>query len=88
MLICLWYIPSLAIDFDLALRDERMLNAFGRVVSRKTRVALRNSLTRRFPAVPLSEPVVRAITKDGEGSPDNREDYLDLGDFGEFRGTG
>lgn len=40
------------LDVALALRDQRMLNEWLRA-PRKTRRALRNSLTRRFPAVPL-----------------------------------
>ncbi|GAB6026537.1 hypothetical protein CHUAL_012959 [Chamberlinius hualienensis] len=40
------------LDVALALRDQRMLNQWLRA-PRKTRRALRNSLTRRFPAVPL-----------------------------------
>lgn len=40
------------LDVALALRDQRMLNEWLRA-PRRTRRALRNSLTRRFPAVPL-----------------------------------
>ncbi len=73
-------------DFDLALRDERMLNNFGRVLSRKTRMALRNNLTKRHPAVPLAEPIMRALQQDGPKEKSSRSDCLDLGDFGEVKG--
>ena len=41
-----------SLDFDFLLRDQRMLESL-RNLPRKTRLALRNSLTKRFPAVPL-----------------------------------
>jgi len=51
------------LDHDLMARDERMLARFDRL-GRRTRVILRNSLTRRHPAVPLADDIVRTITND------------------------
>jgi len=40
------------LDFDFLMRDQRTVESL-RQLSRKTRVVLRNSLTKRFPALPL-----------------------------------
>ena len=63
-----------------------MLNNFGMILSRKTRVALRNSLTRRHPAVPLPQTVVRGLGEE-QGGGGQEQSWLDLGDFGEVRGN-
>ena len=41
------------LDIALTLRDQRMLDSLKCIKSRKTRLSLRNNLTRRYPAVPL-----------------------------------
>ena len=46
------------LDFELAIRDQRMVGEFYKV-PRKTKLALRNNLTRRFPALPLPPHTVR-----------------------------
>ena len=43
------------LDFDLAKRDQRMLQSLD-VVPREMKIVLRNNLTRRFPAVPIPSP--------------------------------
>ena len=40
------------LDYDLTLRDQRMLKTLSSI-PRKTKLSLRNVLTRRYPAVPL-----------------------------------
>ena len=40
------------LDYELALRDQRMVGDFYKV-PRKTKLAMRNNLTRRYPALPL-----------------------------------
>ena len=44
------------LDYELALRDQAMVGEFYKV-PRRTRLALRNNLTRRYPALPV--PVTR-----------------------------
>jgi len=46
------------LDYELAIRDQRMVGEFFKV-PRKTKLALRNNLTRRFPALPLPPHTVR-----------------------------
>lgn len=46
------------LDYELAIRDQRMVGEFYKV-PRKTKLALRNNLTRRFPALPLPPHSVR-----------------------------
>jgi len=46
------------LDYELALRDQRMVGEFSKL-PRKTKLALRNNLTRRFPALPLPQKTVR-----------------------------
>eukprot|EP00092_Neocalanus_flemingeri_P003271 GFUD01003502.1.p1 GENE.GFUD01003502.1~~GFUD01003502.1.p1 ORF type:complete len:627 (+),score=134.00 GFUD01003502.1:172-2052(+) len=46
------------LDYELAIRDQRMVGEFYKV-PRKTKLALRNNLTRRFPALPLPPHTVR-----------------------------
>ena len=46
------------LDYELALRDQRMVGEWHKV-PRKTKLALRNNLTRRFPALPLPPHTVR-----------------------------
>jgi len=46
------------LDYELALRDQRMVGDFYKV-PRKTKLALRNNLTRRFPALPLPPHTIR-----------------------------
>ena len=41
------------LDYDLAMRDQRMLRCLD-TLPRETKIVLRNNLTRRFPAVPIS----------------------------------
>ena len=45
------------LDFDLLLRDQRMLTVL-QDLPRKARVVLRNTLTKRYPAVPIPNEVV------------------------------
>ena len=45
------------LDYDLTMRDQRMLEGFG-TLRRKTRLALCNKLTRRYPAVPLTPVII------------------------------
>ena len=46
------------LDYELALRDQKMVGDFFKV-PRKTKLALRNNLTRRYPALPLPPHTVR-----------------------------
>ena len=46
------------LDYELALRDQKMVGDFYKV-PRKTKLALRNNLTRRNPALPLPPHAVR-----------------------------
>ena len=46
------------LDYELALRDQKMVGEFYKV-PRKTKLALRNNLTRRFPALPLPPNISR-----------------------------
>ena len=41
------------LDYELALRDQKMVGEFYKV-PRRTRLALRNNLTRRYPALPVN----------------------------------
>ena len=45
------------LDFDLTLRDQRMLQNL-KSIPRKTKLSLRNNLTKRYPAVPI--PLVQS----------------------------
>ena len=51
------------LDFDLTLRDQRMLENLNHL-PRKTKLSLRNNLTRRFPAVPAPSPRFSDGTKE------------------------
>ena len=75
---------SIVPDYDLALRDQRMLNNLGKI-SRRTRMTLRNNLTRRFPAVPL--PRQQSMEGREEGGDDGEKKLLDLGEDVEFLGV-
>jgi hypothetical protein len=57
------------------MRDQRMVSNLGKI-SRKTRVALRNSLTRRYPAVPLPRSVDRPWDENDRGF---QKEVLDVG---------
>jgi len=46
------------LDYELAIRDQKMVGDFYKV-PRKTKLALRNNLTRRYPALPLPPHAVR-----------------------------
>jgi len=46
------------LDYELALRDQNVVSDFHKL-PRKTKLALRNNLTRRFPALPLPQRTVR-----------------------------
>ena len=46
------------LDYELALRDQKMVGDFYKV-PRRTKLALRNNLTRRFPALPLPPNIGR-----------------------------
>eukprot|EP00095_Tigriopus_kingsejongensis_P008525 maker-scaffold81_size397536-snap-gene-0.19 protein:Tk08525 transcript:maker-scaffold81_size397536-snap-gene-0.19-mRNA-1 annotation:"low quality protein: f-box only protein 40" len=71
------------LDYDLTLRDQRMLGNLGKI-SRKTRLTLRNTLTRRYPAVPIPSTINSGPQGGRESSP---SDVLDLGDDIEFHGV-
>lgn len=62
------------LDVALALRDQRMLNEWLRA-PRRARRAMRNSLTRRFPAVPVQmrEPVMVCYGLSSDPSNDGSE---------------
>ncbi len=64
------------------MRDQRMMNNLGKI-SRKMRVSLRNSLTRRHPAVPLPRSVDREWDENDKGY---QKEVLDLGNDVEFLG--
>ena len=78
---------AVSLDYDLTLRDERMLNGLGQI-SRKTKLSLRNNLTRRFPDVPLPNESFNKefdFTPKGGGLPpelllDTGEDLTFLGE--------
>ncbi len=59
------------LDFDLTMRDQRML-ANLQTLPRKTKLSLRNYLTRRYPAVPLPN-----IKRSYDVLADN--DFIDIG---------
>lgn len=59
------------LDFDLTLRDERMLQSL-KTIPRKTKLSLRNHLTRRYPAVPIPNLILSNQVKDDK-------DFIDLG---------
>jgi len=46
------------LDYELAIRDQEMVGDFNKV-PRKTKLALRNNLTRRFPALPVPPHIIR-----------------------------
>ena len=68
------------LDFELALRDQRMLDNMKKI-PRKSRVSLRNNLTRRHPAVPLPSSLTHRSNDD-----DDDDDELDVGLQVEFVG--
>lgn len=43
-------------------------------------------MTRRHPAVPLAEPIMRALKGDDDTGEREQADCLDLGDYGEVKG--
>jgi len=49
------------LDLELAMRDQRMVQDFSKV-PRRTKLALRNNLTRRYPALPLPLKTSRKST--------------------------
>lgn len=49
------------LDLELTLRDQRMVRDLAHV-PRRTKLALRNNLTRRYPALPLPAKIVRKPT--------------------------
>lgn len=59
------------LDYDLTLRDQRMLENLNHI-PRKTKLSLRNNLTKKFPAVPV--PSARFLDK-----TKNDKDFIDLG---------
>jgi len=74
-------------DFELAKRDQRMLDSL-KLIPRRTRLCLRNYLTRRFPAVPVPSEILKRtdIEKNGEigleldgEDEDDESDYIDVG---------
>ena len=71
-------------DYDLTLRDQQHLESLKKV-SRKTKLSLRNHLTKRYPALPL--PSTISAREEGEeeeekGDIRNQEELeqLDLGE--------
>ena len=65
------------LDYDLAMRDQRMLRCL-ETLPRRTKVVLRNNLTRRYPAVPLPSTITN--NRDEEHSKDSKDDQL-LNDY-------
>ena len=59
------------LDYDLTLRDQRMLNNFSKI-PRRTKLSLRNSLTRRYPAVPIPSVVTKSYNLKED------KDFIDL----------
>ena len=59
------------LDYDLAMRDQRMLRSL-ETLPRRTKVVLRNNLTRRFPAVPLPSTVSNNRSKDNIDEKDSK----------------
>ena len=53
------------------MRDQRMLREL-ETLPRRTKVVLRNNLTRRFPAVPLPSTVSNNRPKDGNDEKDSK----------------
>ena len=53
------------------MRDQRMLRCL-ETLPRKTKVVLRNNLTRRFPAVPLPSSVSNNSSKDDNDEKDSK----------------
>lgn len=76
------------LDFDLTLRDQRMLGNLGKI-SRKTKLTLRNSLTRRYPAVPIPSTIRSRLPEAVENGVETNgsDDLLDVGDDIEFMGV-
>lgn len=79
----------LSIDYELTMRDQRMLDSLKRI-PRRTKICLRNYLTRRYPAVPIPSEVLRRTDLDkdavdifdvnGAGEDEQDEsDYIDVG---------
>lgn len=79
---------SFLLDFDLTLRDQRMLGNLGKI-SRKTKLTLRNSLTRRYPAVPIPSTIRSRLPEAVENGVETNgsDDLLDVGDDIEFMGV-
>ena len=71
-------------DYDLALRDGRMLESLAHL-PRRTKLSLRNYLTRRYPAVPIPSAVLKRAKevqskKDYDSDLNNEADCIDAGD--------
>jgi len=76
-------------DYELAKRDQRMLDSL-KLIPRRTKLCLRNYLTRRFPAVPVPAEILKrtfetekngsvvGLELDGEDDEDE-SDYIDVG---------
>ena len=71
------------------MRDQRMLDSLKRI-PRRTKISLRNYLTRRYPAVPIPSEILRRTDLDknavdiydvnGDGLDEQDEsDYIDVG---------
>ena len=74
----------LFLDYDLAMRDQRMLRCL-ETLPRRTKIVLRNSLTKRYPAVPLPSTVTSKTSeenvKDSTTNNHLSHDYdIDIGD--------
>ena len=72
------------LDYDLAMRDQRMLRCL-ETLPRRTKIVLRNSLTKRYPAVPLPSTVTSKTSeenvKDSTTNNHLSHDYdIDIGD--------
>jgi hypothetical protein len=70
------------------LRDQRMLDSLKRI-PRRTKISLRNYLTRRYPAVPIPAEILRRADTEKNGADDifdsdddedeDESDYIDVG---------
>ena len=76
------------LDYDLAMRDQRMLRCL-ETLPRRTKIVLRNSLTKRYPAVPLPSTVTSSKTSEDnikDSTTNNSSNHLshdydiDIGD--------
>ena len=78
------YAEAGQLDYELTLRDQRMLTNLHKV-PRKVKMSLRNHLTKRYPAVPL--PNYESLDGCSNGDEKRNDDFLDLGQMDPYVGA-